>query len=436
MGFNKKVPLWEAMGVEPPDDLKKTGFQAGYKPPADFFNWFWYGVSAALVELQGMKPSDIGAVPQERTINGKSLSANFNLAHNDVGAIGKNAVELAATADMDTLIDVGMYTYSAAAATTIKNAPAATQGTLLVLPRLTNTAYGNRIQVVFSQNENIYMRNMVDNTWNAWKRMRKADEIIPIEFGGTGAVTAANALQTLGAAPQSHGRHVTDVCATITDWDNATANGWYMGNNAVNGPTVQEAGSNWYFGHVIAHNANYVLQEVYQFTASSDAKYIPKYIRVKKDGTWGAWVDVTVQVKVPVNAILDGANKDLSNVTDEVIKTRISGIITSKTIGPYAVELSPPEGSANGGFIDFHFAGDYTVDYTTRIIEESKGILNVVGGLKVNNQSVFHAGSIIQVANGGTGANNAAQALRNLGIIYSETEPAYQAGAIWLKPVD
>ena len=36
---------------------------------------------------------------------------------------------------------------------------------------------------------------------------------------------------------------------------------------------------------------------------------------------------------------------------------------------------------------------------------------------------------------GGTGANNAADALVNLGIIYSEEEPEGVAGRIWLKPI-
>ena len=52
MDFEKNVPTWEAPGTEPPADLKKSGFSAGYKPPAAFFNWFWHGVSACLTELR------------------------------------------------------------------------------------------------------------------------------------------------------------------------------------------------------------------------------------------------------------------------------------------------------------------------------------------------------------------------------------------------
>ena len=100
-----------------------------------------------------------------------------------------------------------------------------------------------------------------------------------------------------GKANASHGKHVPDTCTTITDWNSATTTGWYMASGASNAPS-----SAWYFGYVIAHNTNYIVQEVYQFTASTDAKAIPKYIRAKMNGTWGSWAEVTVQKKVPTDA--------------------------------------------------------------------------------------------------------------------------------------
>lgn len=52
MDFEKTVPEWNAEGTEPPASLKTSGFQAGYKPPATFFNWFWHGVSECLSEIR------------------------------------------------------------------------------------------------------------------------------------------------------------------------------------------------------------------------------------------------------------------------------------------------------------------------------------------------------------------------------------------------
>lgn len=52
MDFEKNVPTWNASGTEPPESLKTSGFEPGYKPPAAFFNWFWSGVSACLTEIR------------------------------------------------------------------------------------------------------------------------------------------------------------------------------------------------------------------------------------------------------------------------------------------------------------------------------------------------------------------------------------------------
>lgn len=52
MAFEKKVPEWHAEGIEPPESLKTSGFDAGYKPPAPYFNWFWHAVSKCLEEIQ------------------------------------------------------------------------------------------------------------------------------------------------------------------------------------------------------------------------------------------------------------------------------------------------------------------------------------------------------------------------------------------------
>lgn len=52
MDFEKNVPEWQAKGAEPPSSLKENGFEAGYKPPAAYFNWFWNRVSACLTEIR------------------------------------------------------------------------------------------------------------------------------------------------------------------------------------------------------------------------------------------------------------------------------------------------------------------------------------------------------------------------------------------------
>lgn len=59
MDFENKAPDWSATGTEPPASLKSGGFQAGYKPPAAYFNWFWTQVSKCIAELQSKLASGL-----------------------------------------------------------------------------------------------------------------------------------------------------------------------------------------------------------------------------------------------------------------------------------------------------------------------------------------------------------------------------------------
>lgn len=54
MEFTNKIPEWKNEGTEPSDTLKNDGFQAGYKPPASIFNWFWSKVTKTINEIQGV----------------------------------------------------------------------------------------------------------------------------------------------------------------------------------------------------------------------------------------------------------------------------------------------------------------------------------------------------------------------------------------------
>ena len=50
--FQNKPLEWKNEGAEPSEELKTTGFQAGYKPPAQIFNYQLHNTSACLTELQ------------------------------------------------------------------------------------------------------------------------------------------------------------------------------------------------------------------------------------------------------------------------------------------------------------------------------------------------------------------------------------------------
>lgn len=91
---------------------------------------------------------------------------------------------------------------------------------------------------------------------------------------------------------------VAATAKTITDWNSATTTGWYMGSSVTNAPSTA-----WWIGRVTAHNTNYVIQEAWQFTKSSDVRAVPHYKRMKTYGIWGSWYDLTVGKAVPTDAV-------------------------------------------------------------------------------------------------------------------------------------
>lgn len=78
MKFEKTPPTWNAEGSEPPSSLKSSGFQAGYKPPAAYFNWFWNKVSACLTELQTKLSNVDNTADAEKSVKYASTSGSAN----------------------------------------------------------------------------------------------------------------------------------------------------------------------------------------------------------------------------------------------------------------------------------------------------------------------------------------------------------------------
>ena len=186
-------------------------------------------------------------------------------------------------------------------------------------------------------------------------------------YTGTGTATDGTMTQAAintalsGKANSSHGTHVPSTCNTITDWNSATTTGWYMASGATNAPTANA----WYFGEVIAHNTNYVIQTVYQFTASTDAKAIPKYIRAKMNGTWGSWTNVTVAKAVPSNAVFTDTNtwrgvQDnlTSTATDQSLSANqgrvLKGLIDGKAESSHTHSYLPLSGGTLTGDTTFN----------------------------------------------------------------------------------
>ena len=318
-----------------PTHKYKGGFPAGYQLPAPHFNWILDRTSKSIDEIHEF-------------LTATTIRAGSNL---------------------NEFTDIGMYVYSSADSASIGNVPEKGQSTMLVVPRLLPNDTNNRIQIVTSQTGTLYLRNLIGGTWEPWTQYRKQTDIVSTKYGGTGASDIPNARKNLG---------LPETCITITDWNEATKTGWYMANNAENAPTVSETGGTaWYFGFVISHATGYVFQEVYQFSASASAILVPKYIRAQTAGTWGQWYDVTVQRTVPQAAKME----HIKSLTSDA-QVQLNNLYENKlNKNPAFIELTPADGTNNGGYIDFHFGGS-DKDYTVRLIEEVEGILKLRGAFQ------------------------------------------------------
>lgn len=72
----------------------------------------------------------------------------------------------------------------------------------------------------------------------------------------------------------------------VTNWDDATENGWYSASNTLNAPGGD---TNWWNVFVENHNNNFVQQTATQFNASPSSTDTKVWRRYKNNGTWNSW---------------------------------------------------------------------------------------------------------------------------------------------------
>ena len=129
---------------------------------------------------------------------------------------------------------------------------------------------------------------------------------IPIEGGGEleilSAVVAGNGLTGGGSTiPTSTinvgagGNQITvgandislnTACTTITDWNDATTNGWFRGNNAVNGPSTFATG--WWYGWTVVYSTNWITQFALPFSQAG-IDHNALMWRHCFSGVWDVW---------------------------------------------------------------------------------------------------------------------------------------------------
>ena len=80
MDFNNNLPEWGNEGAEPNENLRTSGFQGGYKPPATVFNWFWNKVINAITELQTKLSGEEAARTNADTVLQTNINAKADKA--------------------------------------------------------------------------------------------------------------------------------------------------------------------------------------------------------------------------------------------------------------------------------------------------------------------------------------------------------------------
>ena len=96
MSYEHEMFDWQNEGFEPSDELKKAGFQAGYKPPASIFNYFWHKASEAIKELQTKSFANLGdnvitSVEDDTVANWCALGSGYSRFNSSGVVIGKPA---------------------------------------------------------------------------------------------------------------------------------------------------------------------------------------------------------------------------------------------------------------------------------------------------------------------------------------------------------
>ncbi len=119
---------------------------------------------------------------------------------------------------------------------------------------------------------------------------------------------------------------------------------------------------------------------------------------------------VDPSVVLATRQYVDNKEEVLKSITDE-IKKALGSLKDEAILKKATALLASVELYGKTGFIDWHFDGSEE-DYTTRLIEESKGLLKLIGGLNISEGLTL--GKPLDISSGGTGANTAEQARRNL----------------------
>lgn len=138
------------------------------------------------------------------------------------------------------------------------------------------------------------------------------------------------------------------VAATISDWNAATSNGWYMASDAINAPEA----SGWFIGLVENHGAvGWCTQTVHAF-ASDMAADTKTWRRDQNIGTWGSWYRLRLSEEEQRAIYLNASNLNTGTIPAARVpvlnqNTTGNAATATKLQTPRTINGVPFDGTAN-----------------------------------------------------------------------------------------
>ena len=293
--------------------VTQTVFQYGATTAADTKAWrrtsingvwqAWYRIRMSETELSALYAAKVHTHGvTDLTATGTPSNVTFLRGDNTWAVPDASPVDSTKISDWDLATAPGFYYGDNAAA----NAPATSvAGHMGVVTRTANAAYVT--QTVWelngaSSDTKAWRRQRYNNAWQSWYRIRLSQTEMEALFAAK-VHTHTKADVGLSAVPNVDATNASNLSSgtivdprfplrlreqgsLVVDWNIATQDGWYCGNNADNGP-----GSSYYAGMVTTGYSGDLVQTVQRITASA-GNTEEVYRRRRESGNWTAWYRV------------------------------------------------------------------------------------------------------------------------------------------------